>query len=137
MGKLTTHILDTSAGIPGAGITIRLFRVHNGQDPAPTKTSNSHERSASATGVERELLHATCSNDDGRCDGPLLAGDGFAKGTYELEFDVAPYFAKTGAVVAEPPFLDVVTLRFTIAEDSHYHVPLLVSPWSYSTYRGS
>jgi 5-hydroxyisourate hydrolase len=134
MGKLTTHILDTSAGVPGAGITVRLYRVHNGQDPAPKKTSDSHERS---TGTRRELLHTTCSNDDGRCDAPLLSGDGFATGTYELEFDVAPYFKRTGAVVAEPPFLDVVTLRFTIAEDAHYHVPLLVSPWSYSTYRGS
>lgn len=127
MGKLTTHILDTSAGIPGAGITIRLFRVQGG-----------HSRGAMPpSGVERELLQTTRSNDDGRCAAPLLEGEQFVNGTYELEFDVAPYFAGTGAAVAEPPFLDVVTLRFTIAEDSHYHVPLLVSPWSYSTYRGS
>ncbi len=115
MGKLTTHILDTSNGIPGAGISLRLYRI----------------------GARRDLLVSAISNDDGRCDAPLLADEAFALATYELEFDVAGYFAARSAPVAEPPFLDVVTLRFTIAQDSHYHVPLLVSPWSYSTYRGS
>ena len=71
-------------------------------------------------------------------DAPLLEGDGFKAGTYELQFDVAAYFAATGTAQASPPFLDIVPLRFTVADASlHYHVPLLVSPWSYSTYRGS
>lgn len=116
MGKLTTHVLDTSAGTPGRGIAIRLYR---------------------GEGVAREPLGEFVSNDDGRCDGPLLDDDSFVTGTYELEFEVGDYFRATGAVTAEPPFLETVTLRFTMADDSHYHVPLLVSPWSYSTYRGS
>lgn len=115
MGALTTHILDTSKGIPGHGIALRLYRA----------------------GITRELLVSATSNADGRCDAPLLSGDDFVPATYELEFDVADYFASSGAVTADPAFLDTVTLRFTIADDSHYHVPLLVSPWSYSTYRGS
>lgn len=116
MGKLTTHILDLSAGAPGRGIALRLYRVGDG---------------------ERRSIGEYVSNDDGRCDAPLLDGERFAPGTYEIEFDVGAYFAGSGAAVAEPPFLDLVTLRFTIGDDSHYHVPLLVSPWSYSTYRGS
>ena len=116
MGKLTTHILDTSAGTPGRGIPIRLYR---------------------GDGIAREPVGEFVSNDDGRCDAPLLAGDAFATGTYELEFDVADYFRRSRSAAAEPPFLDTITLRFTIADDTHYHVPLLVSPWSYSTYRGS
>ncbi|MEL7296065.1 MAG: hydroxyisourate hydrolase [Pseudomonadota bacterium] len=115
MGKLTTHVLDTSAGIPGQHIALRLYRC----------------------GESRELLVTTETNADGRVDAPLLADDAFVPGTYELEFDVATYFAARGVEVAEPPFLDVITLRFTLSEPSHYHVPLLVSPWSYSTYRGS
>lgn len=114
MGKLTTHVLDTSHGIPGSGIAVRVFRA----------------------GAARELITATMTNDDGRCDAPLLGDDDFVAGTYELEFDVAPYFAARGTG-GDTPFLDTVTLRVTLAEDSHYHVPLLVSPWSYSTYRGS
>ena len=116
MGKLTTHILDTSAGTPGRGISIRLYR---------------------GDGVAREPAGEFVSNDDGRCDAPLLDGDAFTTGTYELEFDVGDYFRDTGAACSEPPFLDTITLRFTMTDDAHYHVPLLVSPWSYSTYRGS
>lgn len=116
MGKLTTHVLDTAQGRPGAGIGVRLFRVQD-------------------TG--RELIRQTVTNDDGRVDGALLDTDTFALGTWELEFEVAAYFALQGLRVADPPFLDRVTLRFTTAADQHYHVPLLVSPWSYSTYRGS
>ncbi|MEM8546763.1 MAG: hydroxyisourate hydrolase [Pseudomonadota bacterium] len=114
MGRLTTHVLDTSHGIPGRGIAVRVFRV----------------------GENRELVAAATTNDDGRCEAPLLGDNDFVTGTYELEFDVAPYFAAYGAET-DTPFLDTVTLRVTLADDSHYHVPLLVSPWSYSTYRGS
>ncbi|MEO0615230.1 MAG: hydroxyisourate hydrolase [Pseudomonadota bacterium] len=116
MGKLTTHILDTSAGTPGRGIAFRLYR---------------------GEGVAREPIGDFVSNDDGRCDTPLLEGDGFAAGVYELEFEVGEYFRGAGAVDTKPAFLETVTLRFAISDDSHYHVPLLVSPWSYSTYRGS
>lgn len=116
MGKLTTHVLDTAQGRPGAGIAFRLYRV---------------------TEDARELVTESRTNADGRSDAPLLAGDAFAIGTWELEFDVAPYFAAQSLRVADPPFLDRVTLRFSTAADEPYHVPLLVSPWSYSTYRGS
>jgi 5-hydroxyisourate hydrolase len=117
MGKLTTHILDTAHGRPGAGIAIALFRVD---------------------GASRERLVATTSNADGRCDAPLLAGDALHAGIYELEFSAGDYFAALGVDLPTPRFVDVVTLRFGIADTAaHYHVPLLVSPWSYSTYRGS
>lgn len=114
MGRLTTHILDTANGRPGAGILVRLYR-----------------------GTEqRELVCETYSNADGRCDEPLLDSGNFSAGTYELVFFVAEYFSATTAS-SETPFLDEITLRVTLSENQHYHVPLLVSPWSYSTYRGS
>jgi len=116
MGKLTTHVLDTARGRPAAAMTVRLFRLEDGR---------------------RSRLLEMHTNAGGRTDRPLLAGGAFLPGTYELEFDVAPYFAGDTAHVSDPPFLDVVTLRFTLTADEHYHVPLLVSPWSYSTYRGS
>ena len=118
MGNLTTHILDTTCGLAAAGVHIQLSRV-NGDG---TRTE----------------LHTTFSNDDGRCDAPLLSGESFVSGQYELEFAIGDYFAAKGVPMSEPRFLDVVVLRFGIAdEDSHYHVPLLVTPYSYSTYRGS
>ena len=113
MGKLTTHILDTARGCPGAGIPVRLY---------------------SGDGVTS--VATALSNDDGRCDAPLLEGPTFRTGTYELEFFVSDYFADLLSA-EEAPFLDHIRLRFTITRDEHYHVPLLVSPWSYSTYRGS
>jgi 5-hydroxyisourate hydrolase len=116
MGKLTTHVLDTAQGKPGAGIAVRLFRV---------------------TARGRELVTETGTNADGRTAAPLLDEGSFATGTWELEFEVAAYFAGQALDLADPPFLDRVTLRFSTAADEHYHVPLLVSPWSYSTYRGS
>ncbi|RDL45163.1 hydroxyisourate hydrolase [Marinomonas piezotolerans] len=118
MGNLTTHILDTTRGLAAAGVSIQLTRVH-------------------ADG-SRSLLHTTVSNEDGRCDAPLLSGADFIAGQYELEFAVGDYFAANGVPLSEPRFLDVVVLRFGIADEgSHYHVPLLVTPYSYSTYRGS
>lgn len=115
MGRLTTHILDTAQGCPAAGVDIRLFAL---------------------AGARREVAF-TVSNADGRTDQPLLDGDAMQTGSYELEFDVGPYFAATGLAAGEPPFLDTVVLRFSVSAGEHYHVPLLVSPWSYSTYRGS
>lgn len=115
MGRLSTHILDTSNGRPAAGVAIRLY----------------------ATGAERELRVATVSNSDGRTDAPLLDESSMHGGCYEIEFDVGSYFLAQGNALAEPPFLDTVVIRFALRSDEHYHVPLLVSPWSYSTYRGS
>ena len=117
MGKLTTHVLDTAHGVPGAGIAIGLFKLDRGA---------------------RVALKRATTNADGRCDAPLLEGSTLVEGSYELDFAVGDYFAARGVAQATPRFLDVVTLRFGISDaDAHYHVPLLVSPWSYSTYRGS
>ena len=115
MGRLTTHVLDTANGVPGAGIRISLYSLDGG----------------------RNLLTTAVTNDAGRTDAPLLSEEAFRAGSYELEFSVGEYFATAGNEVAEPPFLDDVVIRVSLATDSHYHVPLLVSPWSYSTYRGS
>ena len=115
MGRLTTHILDTANGHPAAGVAVRLFSLHG----------------------QRSLLATRHSNEDGRTDEPLLEGENMQAGTYELEFDIGDYFAAKGAIVSEPPFLNTVVIRFAVNADEHYHVPLLASPWSYSTYRGS
>ena len=117
-GRLTTHVLDTASGKPAQGVTIHLFAV--------------------AGSGARALLKTTRTNDDGRCDAPLLAGDEMRAGTYELVFEVAAYFRAAGTVLPDPPFLDVVPIRFGLADgNAHYHVPLLISPFGYSTYRGS
>ena len=117
MGRLTTHVLDTALGLPGAGINVSVFRV---------------------TESGRQLLHSVVTNQNGRCDEPLLEGDAFATGVYELVFSLTEYFAASGQILPNPPFVGDVILRVGIADGSqHYHVPLLVSPWSYSTYRGS
>jgi 5-hydroxyisourate hydrolase len=117
-GRLTTHILDTANGRPAAGVEIELWRLVTEPD-------------------EWELIVTVTTNADGRTDEPLLDGDAFVAGTYELFFAAGDYF-KGQPGVTLPPFLDRVPVRFTIADSSqHYHVPLLVSPWAYSTYRGS
>ena len=116
-GKLTTHILDTANGCPAAGVRVELY----------CQTADGERCLASAV-----------TNQDGRTDGPLLAGNAMAVGVYELRFWIGDYFASPGGAVAQPTFLDLVPIRFGIADTTaHYHVPLLVSPWSYSTYRGS
>ena len=118
MPRLSTHVLDTASGRPAANVALALYRI----EPDGGRT----------------LLAEARTNADGRTDAPLLAGEAFGVGLYEIEFRVGAYFRAQGAPLAEPPFLDVVPLRFGIAEpDGHYHVPLLVSPWSFSTYRGS
>jgi 5-hydroxyisourate hydrolase len=117
IGKLTTHVLDTANGCPAGGMTIELWQIHPESKP-------------------KQLLKTVTTNTDGRTDTPLLADADFAVGVYELVFAVGDYFAENQ--VDSPPFLGQVPIRFGIANpDSHYHVPLLVSPWSYSTYRGS
>ena len=122
MGKLTTHVLDTSRGCPAAGMAVTLYRLPDGGDVA---------------GAGQPLKSLTL-NHDGRADGPLLEGADFTPGRYRLVFAVAAYFKACGVVLPEPPFLDEVPLDFGIADASlHFHVPLLASPWSYSTYRGS
>lgn len=117
MGQLTTHVLDTMHGTPAAGMAVTLYRLAEG----------------GATQIGRWRLDA-----DGRAGGPLLAADAFKPGRYRLVFGVAEYFRRRGAALPEPAFLDEVPLEFGIADaNAHYHVPLLASPWSYSTYRGS
>ena len=114
---LTTHALDTAHGRPAAGMAVELWSLPPLGAPVP--------------------VAAATLNADGRTDAPLLSAEGFLPGTYELRFFVGDYFRRQGAGT-EPPFLDVVPVRVTLrAGDGHYHVPLLVSPWSYSTYRGS
>jgi 5-hydroxyisourate hydrolase len=116
VGRLTTHVLDTALGRPAKAVRVELYRLTQ----------------------ERTLLVDTATNDDGRCDAPLLDLDAFQTGTYELIFHAGDYFRTQGQAITDPPFLDVVVIRFGIAEaDSHYHVPLLLSPYGYSTYRGS
>jgi 2-oxo-4-hydroxy-4-carboxy-5-ureidoimidazoline decarboxylase len=117
-GHLSTHILDTHSGMPAAGVAFELIEL-------------------ARHGASRMLLKAV-TNHDGRTDTPLIAGRPVPIGTYELRFHVADYFAGRGVALANPPFLDVVPLRFGISEpEGHYHVPLLVTPWSFATYRGS
>lgn len=117
MGRLTTHVLDTAQGRPGAGIRIDLFRLE---------------------GERRESLASVRTNADGRCDRPLLEGTGLTAGVYELLFHAGAYFDAQGLKLPSPPFLDRIPIRFGIADPAaHYHVPLLISPYGYSTYRGS
>ena len=117
-GKLTTHVLDTAQGCPAAGLTIALWSI--------------------ATSGEKTLLQTVTTNADGRTDHPLLAEGALQKGMYELVFSVGDYFAQHLHDLPNPPFLHEVPIRFGIADtNAHYHVPLLASPWSYSTYRGS
>lgn len=116
MGRLTTHVLDTAAGVPAAGLRIELYR----QDALP------------------RLLRTLHTNADGRADGPILEGDAFSAGLYELHFHAGDYLRARGIALPQPAFLDVIPIRFGIADArSHYHVPLLLSPYGYSTYRGS
>lgn len=116
MGRLSTHVLDTSVGRPAQGVAITLSRIDGERETA---------------------LVETITNADGRTDQPVLSGESYKPGTYVLRFDVRSYFAKRVPAV-ESPFLDIVPIRFSMAEaDGHYHVPLVVTPWSYSTYRGS
>lgn len=118
MTGLTTHVLDTALGKPAEGLTIALYRLE---------------------GEARSHLKTVITNADGRVDGgPILIGDSFRKGTYELVFHAGDYLRRSGAALADPAFLDVIPIRFGIADESgHYHVPLLISPYGYSTYRGS
>ena len=116
MGRLTTHVLDTASGNPAAGLKIELFRLDGG-------TVN---------------LKTIATNADGRADGPMLEGPAFVQGHYELRFHAGDYLRKSGIALPEPAFLDIISIRFGIADAAqHYHVPLLLSPYGYSTYRGS
>ena len=117
MGRLSTHVLDTMHGRPAAGVEIALYAVEDDL---------------------RRLLKTVKTNSDGRTDAPLLTGDEYRPGQYELVFQVGAYFRGKGVALPQPAFLDSIPIRFAMADaDGHYHVPLLVSPWSYSTYRGS
>jgi 5-hydroxyisourate hydrolase len=115
MGRLTTHVLDTAHGIPGAGIQVKLFSLAG----------------------DRHLVASTVTNEDGRTGQALLDDETYRAGVYELEFSIGDYFSGHGGDIADPPFLGDVVIRVSLADNQNYHVPLLVSPWSYSTYRGS
>lgn len=116
-GWLSTHVLDTMTGRPAQGVRISLRRTNTPENP---------------------IFVETHTNADGRCDSPLLEGSTFAVGSYELLFHAGDYFRAQGVNLTEPAFLDVVPIRFGISDPtSHYHVPLLISPYAYSTYRGS
>jgi 5-hydroxyisourate hydrolase len=113
MGRLSTHILDIYTGKPAANVRVQLY-------------------------AQGKLLKETRTNQDGRTDAPLLIGDDYKTGQYELLFHIGDYFRGLGLNLKEPLFIDIVPIRFGMAEsDGHYHVPLLASPWAYSTYRGS
>ena len=115
MGRLTTHVLDTASGRPAAGLVVELWRPEGA-----------------------DCLRTATTNADGRMDGPILEGEAFTTGVYELRFHAGDYLRARGVELAEPAFLDVIPVRFGIADVSqHYHVPLLLSPYGYSTYRGS
>jgi hydroxyisourate hydrolase len=117
LAGLTTHVLDITRGGPAAGVRVELYEF-------------------AADG--RRLITTTTTNSDGRTDAPLIAAGEARVGAFELVFHAGDYFRRSGARLADPPFLDVVPIRFAVADPAaHYHVPLLVSPWSYSTYRGS
>lgn len=116
-GRLSTHVLDTANGRPAAGMTIDFYALE---------------------GESYRLVSSIETNADGRTDKPLLIGDAVKVGKYQIVFHVAAYYAKAGTKLADPPFLDTVPVQFTIFDPkAHYHVPLLTTPWSYSTYRGS
>ena len=116
-GRLTTHVLNTATGRPAAGLKLELFRIE---------------------GDARTPLKSVTTNSDGRCDAPLLQGAELTAGRYEILFHVGDYLRAGATQLPDPPFLDLVPLRFGIADaGQHYHVPLLVSPYAYSTYRGS
>lgn len=116
-GRLTTHVLDTARGRPAADLTIQLFRL---------------------AGENREILKTVRTNRDGRIDGPLLSGAEMIAGTYEIVFHAGEYLRAAGDRLTEPAFLDQIPIRFGIADTfAHYHVPLLISAYGYSTYRGS
>ena len=118
MAKLSTHILDTVHGLPAPNVLVELFALD-------------------ANGAAR-LIVSTRTNADGRTDKPLLEGEAVKRGLYRLVFHAGDYFRAKGLKLAEPPFIDVVPIDFGIGdENGHYHVPLLCSPWTYSTYRGS
>ena len=118
MGRLTTHVLDTTRGAPAAGLRIDFSTIGNDATP--------------------RLLATVHTNRDGRTDEPLLEGETFTAGRYELAFHVGDYFRGCGHDLSTPQFLDIVPVRFGVADPRlHHHVPLLVSPWSYSIYRGS
>lgn len=117
MGRLSTHVLDTANGKPAAGVGIRLYALH---------------------GDERRLLKSVITNADGRTDSPLLARDELVAGIYELVFCAGNYYRTQSETLTAPPFLDEIPVRFGVADPAaNYHVPLLLSPYSYSTYRGS
>lgn len=146
MAGLSTHVLDTAKGRPAAGMELMLWLVKPAKTLSVGEASLNKENFKGQLGESRlrfqsdcRLLKTVITNQDGRTDEPLLSGEDFQAGCYEIVFAVGDYFAQEDPSLSEShPFLDLVPIRFGIANiEAHYHVPLLVSPWSYSTYRGS
>jgi 5-hydroxyisourate hydrolase len=118
LAGLTTHVLDVSRGQPADGVRVELYELAGGSD--------------------RMLIANVVTNSDGRTDKPLISADQARAGQFELIFHAGDYFRRRRGDLADPPFLDIIPIRFGVADPkAHYHLPLLVSPWSYSTYRGS
>jgi hydroxyisourate hydrolase len=118
LAGVTTHVLDVTSGRPAEGVRVELYEL--------------------AEGSERKLVADVATNADGRADRPLISADQARAGRFELVFHAGDYFRRRRSELADPPFLDVIPIRFGVADpQAHYHVPLIVSPWSYSTYRGS
>ena len=118
MAGVTTHVLDVTIGRPAEGVRVELYEL--------------------AGGAERRLVADVMTNADGRTDKPLMNADEARAGRFEVVFHIGDYFRRRGVETADPPFLDLIPIRFGVADPkAHYHVPLIVSPWSYSTYRGS
>ena len=118
MGLLSTHVLDTMHGRPAQGVVLELYAL--------------------SAGGTRALITQTTTNADGRTDAALLEGAGFRPGCYEIVFHLGDYFRRQGGPVADPPFFDLVPIRFELVDaDYHYHVPVIAAPWTYSTYRGN
>jgi 5-hydroxyisourate hydrolase len=123
MARLTTHVLDLAAGHPAAGVAVELYAVERQGPPGGPET--------------RRLLAQAETGPDGRCPRPLLEGGSLPRGTYEIVFRVGSYFRANGVALPEPAFLDRVPVRFGVSDpEGEYHLPLLVTPWGYSTYRG-
>jgi 5-hydroxyisourate hydrolase len=118
LAGVTTHVLDVTSGWPAEGVRVLLYELADGSEP--------------------KLVADVSTNADGRTDKPLLSADQARAGRFELVFHAGDYFRRQRAEIADPPFLDLIPIRFGLADpQAHYHVPLIVSPWSYSTYRGS
>ena len=130
MAKLSTHILDSVHGVPAANVLVDLYAIEGALDGSSSLTARHGES-------HLRLIANTRTNADGRTDKPLLEGAAVRRGRYRIVFHIGDYFRSMGVKLADPPFIDIVPIDFGIEDGGSYHVPLVCSPWTYSTYRGS